>query len=497
MLEQHAPHVFALSTSPHKGRPRPAPRSILKKSSSEPTSPCSSICSWPLATPPTMPFQSESSVASTYQPSQWSVLSITKAKQRRSSSNGISSDAQTTNTSLTVTLIYTPTETLYAWPFNLSSPDAKGVCYETYSRDQHGGAPRLPPHGTMSTSLRVLAAVIRAWMAIRRERSLLAQHRGSTSDGLCSPTTSSIDRIVDDDEVVDEIIDALRLHQLTPFERSIYLLRQALPEQPTEKAQQPSHQTSALQSGRPQSCSSSFNGGSDDDQDWRHRSDSLASSRASTVETIPDDSPRLKQASSPKLSKINTAITPQAPEDPRTAVPQIRLVEATPQDSRYEERDRVLERAVASTSRNNSVGGRSMDTVLEDASEDAETDEATTSSGRKTINLIQIHSCERSETEEQAVGVTATAFSSPVTPSPYANKFNFEGSRFTPCSSSRILFRDPFKADKQFNSKPHIQVEAIEHGSPDSLLGSSKIKVSKRRSLDGLRSLFSSRSKSQ
>ncbi|CBQ71892.1 conserved hypothetical protein [Sporisorium reilianum SRZ2] len=503
MIQQHAPHVFTLSGSPHRVATRPPqqpPRSILKKSTSVPTSPSYTTPSSPLASPPLMSSASDPFAVSGYRPQQWSVIGIARAQKRRPST---AAKAETYNTSLTVTLLYMPTETLYAWPFSLSSPDAKGVCYETCSREQEGGAARVPPEGTMSTSLRVLADVIRCWMRIRRERSALAQHRGSTgspTSGLGSPTTTSLDQVLDNDEVISDVIDTLRLYQLTPFERSIYLLRQNLPEQSTPEPADPSQQSEATSPrGRPQSSSSSSEGGSDDDRDSHHRSDSCASSQASTVEASPERPFHPKLAASPKLPKINTAVASRASaDDDKTAVPQIRLVEATPQDSTYEERDRVLERATPSTARSSSFGSRSMDTVLEDASEalDADDGPATTDSGE--VKFINIEACNRAEAEEVSSRKTATLPGSPAntetTSQPPASSSSNKTWRPSP---TKVSFRDPFKGIQRSSSKPEIRVEAIEYGSPESLLTSTKIKSSKRPSLDGLRSIFGGRAKSQ
>lgn len=434
--------------------------------------------------------------ASGYPPQQWSVVGITRAQKRRPSS-GASSPAstETANTSLTVTLLYMPTETLYAWPFNLSSPGAKGVCYETCSQEKDGSAPRIPPEGNMSTSLRVLADVIRCWMRIRRERSALAQHPSSTGAPTGSPTspTTSLDRVLDDDEVISDIIDTLRLYPLTPFERSIHLMRQKLPEQSDPEAvdQRPQstiRDKTTSHRGRPQSSSSSSEGGSDDDRDSHHRSDSCASSQASTVEASPERSFRAKPAGSPKLPKINTAV------DTKPAVPQIRLVEATPQDSAYEERDRVLlERAAPSSARSSSFGSRSMDTVHEDASEAVDADEnaATIDSGE--VKFIDIQACRRADVEEVPSPKTATPPRSAPTPDT-----TFQQAATAPTSSktstraspNKVTFRDPFKGITRSGSKPEIRVEAIEYGSPESLLTSTKAKSSKRPSLDGLRSIF-------
>ncbi|TKY86832.1 hypothetical protein EX895_004473 [Sporisorium graminicola] len=506
MIQQHAQHVFSLSGSPHRVMARPPqqqPRSILKKSSSAPTSPSYTTPSSPLASPPLMSSPFESFAVTGYRPQQWSVIGIARAQMRRPSMTAYSVNAQTANTSLTVTLLYVPTETLYAWPFNLSSPGAKGVCYETCSSEKDGAAARIPPEGTMSISLRVLADVIRCWMRIRRERSVLAQHRGSTGM-LTSPTSpaTSLDQVLDDDEVISDIIDTLRLYQLTPFERSIYLLRQRLPEQSTSESPKQSRQSNVSDQptpprGRPQSSSSSSEDGSEDDRDSHHRSDSCGSSQASTVEASPDRSIHPKLTASPKLPKINTIAASSESHDTKTAVPQIHLVEATPQDSAYEERDRILEKSTPKTARGGSFGSRSMDTVHEDASEAVDTDEGSTSSDCGPVKFIDIQACRRAGAEEMPSPKTATSpgpLTAPETSSEEATSSSSKTARATP---AKVSFRDPFKGIQRSSSKPEILVEPIEYGSPESLLNSGKIKSSKRPSLDGLRSIFGGRSKSQ
>ncbi|GAC96291.1 hypothetical protein PHSY_003871 [Pseudozyma hubeiensis SY62] len=494
MLEKQATHVSTLPSSPHKERTQQPPRSILKKPSLEPTSPSSPTFSWPLATPPIMSAPTDPFAVSGYRPSQWSVLSITKTHQQTSFPSSSPTNTETSLSSITVTLLYMPTETLYAWPFNLSSPSAKGVCYETHSREQDGEVSRMPPDGTMSTSLRVLADVIRSWMKIRRERSTLAQHRSSFSssaDGPSSPTTSSIDRVVDDDEVIDEIIDTLRLHQLTPFERCIYLLRQALPEPPLVESRHAAQMAAQSSRGRSHSKSSSSSGESDDDQDWRQRSDSSASSRASTVEASPDHSPQPKQRCSAQLSKIDTSVAIRTPHSPESDVPQIRLVEATPQDSAYEERDRVLEKATTLASRSRSSVGRSMDTVHEDDSEDIDA-EVGTCDGEE-VNLVKMLPCDRGVVAEDQICPKTLVPSVAST-----NAINFKPSKTSPSSPTKVRFRDPFKDVPHANSQIEIRVGATEHSSSDSIQPDpAKSKIPKRPSLDGLRSIFGSRRKSQ
>ncbi|KAJ9478235.1 hypothetical protein PHBOTO_001814 [Pseudozyma hubeiensis] len=346
----------------------------------------------------------------------------------------------------------------------------------------------------MSTSLRVLADVIRSWMKIRRERSTVAQHCSSVSspaDGPSSPTTSSIDRVVDDDEVIDELIDTLRLHQLTPFERCIYLSRQALPEPTLTETCHATQMAAQSSRGRSQSKSSSSNGESDDDQDWRQRSDSSASSRASTVEASPDHSPRPKQRCSAQLSKIDTSIVICSPHSPEGDVPQIRLVEATPQDSAYEERDRALERATTLANRSIGSMGRSMDTVHEDASEDMDAKED--SCDREEVTFVKIHPCDRGAVAEDQISPKKVVSSVAST-----DAVNSEHSKTSPSSPTKVRFRDPFKAIPHGNSKTENQVGATEHDSSNSIKPVPvKSKVSKRPSLDGLRSLFGSQRKSQ
>ncbi|KAJ1028638.1 hypothetical protein NDA16_001804 [Ustilago loliicola] len=365
-----------------------------------------------------------------------------------------------------------PTETLYAWPFNLSSPNSKGVCYETYSASKVNGEPRRPPEETTSISLRVLADVIRCWMKIRRERAALAKCRGSDNTSGTSITnspTSSVDNIVDNDEVIDEIIDALDLHPLAPLERSIHVLRQVLPEQP----QSPTLTDNARSPGQRGGIYSSQS--SNSDRDSHHRSDSSASSRASTVDPSPEDLPTRK-SSSPKLPKIITALplTSASNQSP-PPVPQICLVEATPQEAEYEERDRALEKARPTSSRNGSFNGRGMDTVHEDSTEDNDTcdsalNEATPTYDSEEVTFIKIHPCDRQQTEQ---GPESPKTATPVATKPEEGPTSKKSKRPLSSPPSKISFRDPFRSVERSSSKPDIRVETIEYGSPDSLLASS------------------------
>ena len=422
-----------------------------------------------------MPSTQEAFATSGYRAIQWSVVGIARTQQRRSSSGSLSKNAATANTSLTVTLLYMPTETLYAWPFNLSSPDAKGVCYETCCPGENG-ATQTPPEGTMSTSLRVLADVIRYWMSIRRERSALTQHRGSTgslSNGPDSPGTQ-LDKVLDDDEVINEIIDALRLYQLTPFERSIYLMRQKLPEPSSQDStaldQQACASVSSSHRGRQQSNSSvcSTESGCDSDRDSRYRSDSSASSQASNIDWSPDRSLKAKPAASPKLPKINTAVGPAELKDTKTAVPQIRLLEATPQDWCYEERDHVLEKSLASVPRNCSFGGRSMDTVQEDVSEDVEADGGGAAwSGDGEIRLIKIQASHRSKEDDGAASPKTAPLPDSFFGAPQRTKsVRFNDAQPSSSSPTGVVFLDPFKGVACSSSMPEIRVETIEYGRP-------------------------------
>lgn len=505
MLEQHAPHVFALSTSPHRQRPPPAqqpPRSILKKPSSEPSTPSHSTPTSPrrMTSPLTSP-RSDTFSVSSYHSQHWTVAGIAKAQQQQLSSPSASAHT----TSLTVTLLYLPTETLYAWPFNLSSPGTKGVCYETYSASRDNGEPRRPPEGTMSVSLRVLADVIRCWMRIRRDRAALAKRRGSDNGSTFSTNsspTSSVDDIVDNDEVMDEIIDTLNLHPLAPLERSIHVLRQVLPEHsgyPT----QPDDGGSARQRELDSSPA-------DSDRDSHHRSDSSASSRASTVEPGVEDAPAT-QSSSPKLPKINTALPRSSSSQSPPPVPQIRLVEATPQETDYTERDRALEKARPANSRKGSFNSRSMDTVHEDATEDNDTkdsasNEATSTFDSEEVTFIKIHPCDRQQAEQGPTSPTSPKTATSVASSP-GEASTVKSKRMLSSSPSKVSFRDPFKNVQRSSSKPDIRVETIEYGSPDSLMASSnngvvdkssKTRSTRRPSFEGLRAMFgSNRSKSQ
>ncbi|KAJ1040444.1 hypothetical protein NDA10_000578 [Ustilago hordei] len=508
MLEQHAPHVFTLSTSPHRQRKPPTqqlPRSILKKTSPASCPPSCSTLSSPssITSPMTSPRSSDFAIPA-YHSNQWTVVGIAKAQQRRQS-NPVALPILSQNTSLTVTLLYMPTETLYAWPFNLSSPDAKGVCYETYAAGKHDGHTRRPPEGMMSISLRVLADVIRCWMKIRRTRAALAKRGGPESSSISSrlnSSPSSVDDVVDNDEVIDEIVEALDLHPLAPLERSIHLLRQVLPEQPGSPTR--SDNEGCLRQRESILTSS----GSDSDLDSRHRSEPSVSSRASTVEPSLEDLPS-KKTSSPKLPKINTTL-PSLSQQNTPSVPQICLVEATPQEAEYEERDRALEKARPISSRNSSFNSRSMDTVHENDSEDDDNNtcdstlrEATPTHDSGEVTFIKIHPCDRRPLEQHSA--------SPKTATPAAlnpkEPIAANSERTHSSSPSKVSFPDPFNSLQRSTSKPDIRVETIEYGSPDSLLvssnkdsvdKSSKTESSRRPSFEGLRAMFGSiRSKSQ
>lgn len=509
MIEQHSPRVFTLSSSPHRQRSsatQQPPRSILKKPASAPSTPIRSKPPSPLTSPMMSP-KIDTFTVSAYQPQQWTVVGIARTLPTRTSNAGASSPV-TASTSLTVTLLYTPTETLYAWPFNLSNPGARGVCYETYSADQENGDVRRPPDGTMSTSLRVLADTIRCWMRIRRERSAMHIRRGS--DVL--PTSaksglSTLDEVVDNDEVIDEIIQILRLHPLTPFERSIHLLRQVLPDQPRPEhpgSREQANLCTEAQKGRRHLLDSSSSQGSDDERDSHHRSDSSASSLASTVEPSSEVLGPSKKVSFPKLPMINMSMRSSSP-DKVSPVPEIRLVEATPQEAGYEERNRILEKV----SRNASFSGRGMDTVQEDVSENADAFGSASPGARSTfedgkVTIIEIQPSGRADSCEPKDSTTSTQVATaPTTASVKTN-------RETSSSSGRIFFRDPFRGADRVSSKPkpkpaNIRVEAIEYGSPDALWtapsrnasSGDKVKSPRTPSLEGLRSMFSSRSKPQ
>lgn len=377
-----------------------------------------------------------------------------------------------------MTLLYMSTETLYAWPFNLSSPDAKGVCYETHSAEKEGEPARIPPEGTMSISLRVLADVIRRWMTIRRGSSASL----STLPG--SPG-SSFDDVVDNDEVVDEIIEDLRLHPLTPFERSVYLLRQNLPHESIEEpsaAEQPSRRESVPSPGAQSDSSwSSSDAGSEDEPRRRDRSTSSISSRGSMTDGSPSHSP--KDIFPPELPKLDTAL-PAKKKD--AEIPQSRSNEATPRAEAYEDRNVALERAALSRIRDSKCGGRSMDTVHEDASEsdDAEVSTPTHDSAQRAQAAESLSPRKVVAAISNAIEA-ASSSSSGATPSP-----------------SKVIFRDPFQGAKNHPSKPAIQAEVVDEDSPEtqvafSTRGKPKPKTSsKRSSLPGFRSMFGGRSKS-
>lgn len=385
-----------------------------------------------------------------YQPHQWSVAGITRAQSSNSSTSSASSSAP--GNRLTVTLLYTPTDTLFAWPFNMSSPGARGVCYETLYSDKETGAVRRPPEGAMSTSLRVLADVIRCWIRIRRDRSSVSRAGGADAayaSASASPT-SSIDALVDNDEVVDQIIEDLGMAQLTPFERSIHLLRQVLPGELSEEPTSPTRAPSEAGSSQV----------SDDDRDSRHRSDS-ASSRASTLESTADEVAPAQKASPNRPPKLTIALPKSQQGSPKAEVPQIKLVEATPQEGEYEERDRALERAALARSRKNSPGG--MQTVLEAEDEDKAATEVD---------------------EEGAVTYIEVVPVDPPSPS-------IKSQPASP-GKPKVTFRDPFKSIQPGRTEP-VALQSDEPASPSK----SAVRFPKRSSFDSLRARFTSRSKSQ
>lgn len=378
-----------------------------------------------------------------------------------------------------------PTETLYAWPFNLSSPDAKGVCYETHSAEEEGEPARIPPEGTMSISLRVLADVIRKWMTIRGERSALSRRRGSSASLSRLPGSpgSSFDDVVDNDEVVDEIIEDLRLYPLTPFERSVYLLRQKLPHESIEEpspAEQRSRRDSVPSPGAQSDSSwSSSDAGSEDESRSRNHSTSSISSRGSMADASPSHSP--KDTSPPELPKLDTTLSSKKEEE----IPQSRSNEATPRAEAYEDRNMALEKAAHSRIRDSRYGGRSMNTVHEDACESDDAD----------VSTPTHYSAQRAQAAESLSPRTVVAAISD------AIEAASSSSSTTP-SPSKVIFRDPFQGAKNPPSKPAIQAEVIDEDSPEtqvafSTRGKPKLKTSsKRSSLSGFRSIFGGRSKS-
>lgn len=401
-----------------------------------------------------------------YRPQQWTVVGIARAQPARTLTGG----PGTSNSGLTVTLLYMPTETLFAWPFNLASPDAKGVCYETLFTDKKNGV-RLPPEGTMSVSLRVLADVIRSWMRIRKERSALAKRKGSDASLVVG---SSVDAVVDNDEVLDDIIEYLGFHPLTPLERSIHLLRQVLPDrQDTDSLERP-----------PLEAASS--GDSEADTESSHgRSNSDASSSGDTADTSTEDIPKVNK-SSPKLPKLQTALESErrTESEENTPVPQIRLMEATPKESDYKERDRVLEEATRRRSGN--ISPRLMGTLHEDASENgSDGGSATPKDSTKT------NSTNRWEEHE-----STSPKSTPPLEAPAGGK-TIKASRSAATSPSKVVFTDPFEgAARREDSKSSLS------GSHDSLSVSSSSskgsKVKLRPSFEGLRAKFGrGRGKSQ
>ncbi|SPO21867.1 uncharacterized protein UTRI_01855_B [Ustilago trichophora] len=206
---------------------------------------------------------------------------------------------------------------------------------------------------------------------------------------------------------------------------------------------------------------------------------------------------KVKKASSPKLPKINTSLPNSKPEV-QAAVPQICLLEATPQEAEYEERNRTLERAMNSASScNSSFTGQNMDTVHKDDSEDVDY-EATPMCDSGEVTFIKIHPYDQSEPEVPTSPKMASPMPTSALPKWTASKTKQASSP----SGTKVFFHDPFKGStERISSKPSICVEAIKYGSPDSLIVSSDREASKPKSLrkpsfEGLRSMFGGRNKS-
>ncbi|PWN49055.1 hypothetical protein IE53DRAFT_411895 [Violaceomyces palustris] len=150
MLEQHASHVYSLSTSPH----RTLSSQSLDPLNKTPRTPTFSDI------PPEQP--------KPYRPSEWSLISISRPS--------------TTSARLIVTLEHLKTKALFAWPMNLATPE-KGTCYVTpLSPEQEDQ----PPDELLSISLKVLTDVIRSWMVLQKS---LGVRRASAShwdvDAIC------------------------------------------------------------------------------------------------------------------------------------------------------------------------------------------------------------------------------------------------------------------------------------------------------------------------
>uniref|UniRef100_V5EB76 Uncharacterized protein n=2 Tax=Kalmanozyma brasiliensis (strain GHG001) TaxID=1365824 RepID=V5EB76_KALBG len=181
------------------------------------------------------------------------------------------------------------------------------------------------------------------------------------------------------------------------------------------------------------------------------------------------------------LPKINTDLS--AEQD--TSVPQMSLENDTPRASAFGDRDQVLKRAASSRRQDSKLGGRSMDTVREDASEDDGMDGRTPT--HDVGGLAEASISPKKVVDAVSDAIEAASLSS------------------TSCkpSPSRVVFRDPFQGALPPSSKPTVRADIVDDESPETQVtftarGKPKLKTSsKRSSLSGFRSIFRGRSQTQ
>ncbi|WFD30114.1 hypothetical protein MSPP1_001131 [Malassezia sp. CBS 17886] len=136
-----------------------------------------------------------------YQPVDWSLLAI---------------DRKRAGAKYVVTLLYWPTMTLYAWPFDPRRPPSQGTCYitATASENREANSPV-----TLRSSLRVLEDTVRTWIRLSRAHTRSGQSSPRTEPRLMVPKAD-----------IDTICAALHLSSTTSDQRSDWLKRQKLPE---------------------------------------------------------------------------------------------------------------------------------------------------------------------------------------------------------------------------------------------------------------------------
>ncbi|KAN0063159.1 hypothetical protein ACQY0O_004323 [Thecaphora frezii] len=328
MLRQHAAHVYSLSDSPHRSLAI-SPHRRLSHSIHSATK--QAFHNMPSSAPvyPNTTATTAVSPSSSYNQQDWSLLCISRPL--------INTPTGTSRSTLTVTLLYHPAQTLYAWPFDLSGSDSKGTCYVTPFVSHPGADPVQPPPEALSVSLRVLADVVRTWIGQGHAKS--ASFRRNSNDtykgpasplhqipGSVSPTLSQAES---DFGIVESINTALGLATVDNAARSVHLARQRLPYSNPNVRFQWHQRSNSLDSGadllgaRVRTTSAG---------DRRHRSnDSEASIATSDSICSVQDSPPSSEASTPrsvveppldpldKAEDLPLIPSPEAKSTPKTA----------------------------------------------------------------------------------------------------------------------------------------------------------------------------------